>query len=64
MTTTAQLLIEAYDRIGGLVHDVVVGLDEATLTARIEPQANSIAWLVWHLARVQDDHVAHVVQDL
>ena len=24
-----------------------------------EPGANTIAWLVWHLARVQDDHVAH-----
>jgi uncharacterized damage-inducible protein DinB len=24
------------------------------------PEANSIAWLLWHLTRVQDDHVADV----
>jgi hypothetical protein len=25
------------------------------------PGANSIGWLVWHLTRVQDDHVAEVM---
>ena len=28
------------------------------LHARPAPDANSVAWLVWHLTRVQDDHVA------
>jgi uncharacterized damage-inducible protein DinB len=28
--------------------------------ARVDGRANSIAWLVWHLARVQDDHVSDV----
>lgn len=60
MTTTAELLIEAYERIGQVVHHVVDGMDEDALTARLDPDANSIAWLVWHLARVQDDHVADV----
>lgn len=60
MTTTAELLIEAYERIRQNVHDVVDGLDEDILTARLDPGANSIAWLVWHLSRVQDDHVADV----
>jgi hypothetical protein len=60
MTTTAELLIEAYGRIKDSVHRVVDGLDEETLTARVDPEANTIAWLVWHLARVQDDHVAGV----
>lgn len=60
MTTTAELLIEAYGRIGQIVHRVVDGLDEDALAARVGPEANSIAWLVWHLTRVQDDHVAHV----
>jgi hypothetical protein len=27
---------------------------------RPEPGANSIAWLVWHLSRIQDDHVAEI----
>ena len=30
------------------------------LGARLDPDANSIAWLVWHLTRIQDDHVADV----
>ena len=60
MTTSSELLIEAYERVGQIVHRVVDGMDEATLTARVDPEANSIAWLVWHLTRIQDDHVAHV----
>ena len=28
------------------------------LTFRPDPDANSIAWLAWHAARVQDDHVS------
>ena len=27
---------------------------------RPDPDANSIAWLVWHLTRIQDDHVADI----
>ena len=27
---------------------------------RLDPAANSIGWLVWHLTRIQDDHVAAV----
>ena len=60
MTTSSELLIEAYERVGQIVHRVVDGMDEATLTARVDPEANSIAWLVWHLTRIQDDHLAHV----
>ncbi|MGW1724112.1 mycothiol transferase [Streptomyces sp. NPDC002306] len=52
------VLIDAYDRIREEVHAVVDGLGPDDLNARPGPDANSIAWLVWHLARVQDDHVA------
>lgn len=52
------VLIAAYDRIREEVHAVVDGLGPDDLNARPGPDANSIAWLVWHLARVQDDHVA------
>jgi hypothetical protein len=40
------------------VHDVLNGLTEPELQDRIDGTANSICWLVWHLTRVQDDHVA------
>ncbi len=58
MTTTAELLADGFDRIRGLVHEVLADLDPADVAWRPDPAANSIAWLVWHLARVQDDHLA------
>jgi len=57
---TSELLIDAYSRIQEEVHGVVDGLDEKTLATRPGDTANSIAWLVWHLTRIQDDHVAQV----
>jgi hypothetical protein len=58
--TPAQLLIDALGRVhdGGLA--VLDGLDPDQLARRPGPDANPIGWLVWHLARVQDDHVAYV----
>jgi uncharacterized damage-inducible protein DinB len=56
----ADLLVDAFDRVHGAVLRAVEGLTEEQLTARLDPDANSIAWLVWHLTRVQDDHVADV----
>ena len=39
---------------------IVDGLGAEDLTYRADPDANTIAWLVWHLTRVQDDHIADV----
>ena len=58
--TSAQLLIDAFGRIRDVVHQVVDGLSPDQLTYRVDEAANSIAWLVWHLTRIQDDHVADV----
>lgn len=55
---TADLLTDAFGRVKETVHDVVEGLTPDQLAARVATGANSIAWLVWHLTRVQDDHVA------
>jgi hypothetical protein len=52
------LLVDAFGRIRELVHGVVEGLEPAQLELRVDDHANTIAWLVWHLTRVQDDHVA------
>ncbi|WP_328336262.1 mycothiol transferase [Streptomyces violaceus] len=52
------VLIEAFSRIREEVHAAVEGLGPDDLTARPAPDANSVAWLVWHLTRVQDDHIA------
>jgi hypothetical protein len=55
-----EVFIESFERLPELVHDVVDGLDLDELTFRIDAETNTIAWLVWHLTRVQDDHVADV----
>ncbi|GHJ39249.1 DinB family protein [Streptomyces sp. TS71-3] len=59
---SAALLIDAYGRIKEEVHSAVEGLGAAELNARLDPGANSISWLIWHLTRVQDDHVCEVAQ--
>jgi uncharacterized damage-inducible protein DinB len=58
--TSAELLADAFGRIRGIVHEVVKGLTPEQLAYRIDGTSNSIAWLIWHLTRVQDDHVADV----
>jgi hypothetical protein len=56
--SAADLLIDGFDRIRGIVHDVLDGLTDPDLQYRVDPAANSICWQIWHLTRVQDDHVA------
>jgi len=58
--TPVELLTDAFGRIveGGTA--VVDGLSEDALIHRLDPEANTIAWLVWHLARVQDAQIADV----
>jgi uncharacterized damage-inducible protein DinB len=60
--TSADLLVDAFGRIRGVVHRVVDGLTAEQLAFRVDREANSIAWLVWHLTRIQDDHVADAAQ--
>lgn len=58
--TVAQLLVDGFDRIRQVVVHTVTGLSAEQLAFAPAPGANSIGWLVWHLTRVQDDHVAEV----
>lgn len=58
--TPAELLTEALGRTAGNVERVLDGLTVDDLAHRPGSAANSIGWLVWHLTRVQDDHVAAV----
>jgi Protein of unknown function (DUF664) len=56
--SSADLLADGFGRIREIVHDVLDGLTDSELLYRVDPAANSICWQVWHLTRVQDDHVA------
>jgi len=54
------LLIYAYEQIQNMLRRAIEGLSAEQLSERVAPEANTIAWLAWHLIRVQDDHVAGV----
>src|SRR5947207_15879546 len=56
------LLIELYDRIPSLARQAVDGLDPQQLTERPATQTNSIGWLIWHMTRVQDHHLAEILE--
>ena len=54
------VLVDAFGRVRSDVHRAVDGLDEKALNLRLDGDANPVGWLVWHLARVQDDHLAEL----
>lgn len=56
------VLGDAFGRIHEGVPAVVKGLTIDQLLWRPDPDANHIAWLVWHLARQQDEQVAHLAE--
>lgn len=58
---SSEVLIEAFGRIQGVVHSALDGASVELLTFRPDAEANTIAWLVWHLTRGQDDHVADLM---
>jgi hypothetical protein len=58
---TASLLLELYGRIPPLAAGAVEGLNEEELCQAPGPGANTVGWLVWHQARVQDHHVAELL---
>ncbi len=58
--TPADVFIDFFERVLENGVAVVGGLDDDELAHRPGPEANSIAWLVWHAARVQDAQVSDV----
>jgi hypothetical protein len=57
-TAAQEVLFDSFGRIHEAIPGVLDGCDLDTLHARPDPEANSIAWLLWHLIRIQDDHLA------
>jgi uncharacterized damage-inducible protein DinB len=56
--TSVEVLTEAYGRLPDLVRGAVDGLDADQLSIRPGGTANSVAWLIWHLSRIEDSHFA------
>ena len=57
----SELLAESFDRLPALVREAAEGLSREQLAWRPAPDANSIGWLLWHLTRVQDHHLAELL---
>jgi hypothetical protein len=57
----AAVLLDLYGRVPHLAREAVEGLDPVQLVERPAPDANPIGWLVWHLARVQDQQFADLL---
>jgi hypothetical protein len=57
----AELLTDLFGRLPPLAHHAVDGLSPQELVTQPTPTSNTIAWLVWHSARVQDHHVSEIL---
>lgn len=55
-----ELLRDAFTRLIEHVDELTDGLTDDQSNYRPSPNANSIAWLLWHSARVQDIQVADI----
>jgi hypothetical protein len=59
----SSLLLELFGRVPPLARHAVEGADVEALTRSPAPGTNPVAWLVWHAARVQDHHIAELLED-
>jgi hypothetical protein len=57
---TSEAFLEAFGRVSQLVRQSVAGAEPEGLSYLPEPGANSIAWLAWHLTRIQDEHLSDI----
>ncbi len=55
-----ELLRDAFTRLIEHVDELTDGLTDDQANYRPSPSANSIAWLIWHSARVQDFQLAPI----
>lgn len=58
---SSDLLLDAFDRVSSVVHSVLLGAGPRLLDYRPDREANTVAWLVWHLARIQDAQMAPII---
>jgi uncharacterized damage-inducible protein DinB len=58
---SAGVLLELYGRLPHLARGAVEGLSPEGLVAEPADGVNTIGWLVWHAARVEDHHIAELL---
>ncbi len=57
------LLTDGYGRVLEVLERVLKGLSQDDLNWQPRPECNSIGWLTWHLTRLQDDHIASLMDE-
>ncbi len=57
------IVMDAFARVREAVPRVVDGLTTEELLWRPDPGSNSAAWLLWHLSRIQDDHISELADE-
>lgn len=57
----SDVLLEGFGRLPDLVRSAVDDLTPEQLRWAPAPGANTVGWLVWHLTRVQDHHIAEIL---
>ena len=62
LTAAQELLRDSFTRLIEHVDELTDGLTEEVASYRPTPQANSIGWLIWHSARVQDIQVCDIAK--
>jgi hypothetical protein len=56
-----ELMADAFGRVTDALGRATAGLTVEELCWRPDPDSNSVAWLAWHLSRVQDGHLAELM---
>jgi hypothetical protein len=59
----SDVYVELFGRIPEIARNAVDGLTPDQLVIQFEADTNPIGWLVWHLTRVQDHHVAELLDE-
>jgi hypothetical protein len=62
LTAAQELLRDSFTRVIEHVDDLIDGLDDEVANYRPTPEVNSIGWLIWHSARVQDLQVCDIAK--
>jgi hypothetical protein len=60
LSAAQELLRDSFTRLIEHVDELTDGLTDEMAAYRPTPQANSIGWLIWHSARVQDVQVCDI----
>ena len=60
MATTNELLLDVFGRVDEGLRALLPAVPAEDLNVRPDGVGNPIGWLVWHLLRVQDDHLSEI----